>query len=63
LPWTIELSDSAERTLRKLDRQSSRRIGNFIDSRLVGIDDPRASASLYMRRSTAIGGIGLVTTD
>ena len=41
MPGTIELSDAAERTLRKLDRQSARRIGNFIDSRLVGTEDPR----------------------
>jgi len=41
LAWTIELSRSAERTLKKLDRQTSRRIGEFIDSRLNGTEDPR----------------------
>ena len=41
MPWTIELSTSAERTLKKLDRQISRRIGEFIDTRLNGTDDPR----------------------
>lgn len=41
MAWTIELSDSAERSLRKLDRQASRRIAGFIDSRLAKVDDPR----------------------
>lgn len=41
MAWTIELSRSAERTLKKLDRQTARRIGEFIDSRLNGTDDPR----------------------
>jgi mRNA interferase RelE/StbE len=39
--WKIELSDSAERALRKLDRQSARRIAEFIDTRLNGTDNPR----------------------
>jgi mRNA interferase RelE/StbE len=41
LPWTIEVSSSAERALRKLDRQIARRIAEFIDTRLNGADDPR----------------------
>lgn len=39
--WTIEISDAAEREFKKLDRSTVRRIGNFIDSRLNGTDDPR----------------------
>lgn len=39
--WTIELSTSAARTLKKLDRQTAVRIADFIDSRLNGTDDPR----------------------
>lgn len=39
--WTIEISNAAERALKKLDRQAVRRIGNFIDSRLNGTDNPR----------------------
>jgi len=41
LAWTIELSITAERALKKLDRQTSRRISSFIDGRLNGIEDPR----------------------
>lgn len=41
MAWTIELSRSAERSLKKLDRQTSRQIADFIDLRLVGTDNPR----------------------
>lgn len=41
MTWRIELSTSAVRTLKKLDRQSHRRIADFIDKRLEAIDDPR----------------------
>ena len=41
MAWTIELSTSAERTLKKLDRQVRRRIADFIDTRLNGTEDPR----------------------
>jgi mRNA interferase RelE/StbE len=41
LPWTTEVSNSAERALRKLDRHTARRISTFIDTRLNGIEDPR----------------------
>lgn len=41
MAWTIDISLSAERSLKKLDRQTSRRISDFIDSRLYGTDDPR----------------------
>ena len=41
MAWTIELSNRAERVLKKLDRQTARRIGEFIDNSLNGTDDPR----------------------
>jgi mRNA interferase RelE/StbE len=41
LAWTVELSWGAEKALKKLDRQTSRRIGEFIDLRLNGAEDPR----------------------
>lgn len=41
MAWTIELTTSAERALKKLDRQVARRIADFIDTRLNGTDDPR----------------------
>jgi mRNA interferase RelE/StbE len=41
LAWTIELSNAAERALKKLDRQTRRRVAEFIDTRLIDIIDPR----------------------
>ncbi len=40
MAWTIEYSEKAKRSLRKLDRQISRRIADFMDHR-VAIDGPR----------------------
>ncbi len=42
MAWTIEFSDTAKRTLRKLDRQTSQRILNFLDQRVAPSDDPRS---------------------
>ncbi len=41
MAWTIELSEVAIKTLRKLDRQTARRITGFLRDRLSEIDDPR----------------------
>jgi mRNA interferase RelE/StbE len=41
LVWTIEYSDTAERQLRKLDRQTARRIVQYMDERVAVLDDPR----------------------
>lgn len=41
MAWTIEFSNSAEKALRKLDREAARRIGKFIDHKLSELDDPR----------------------
>jgi len=41
LAWTIELSEVAKKTLRKLDRQSAQRITEFLRSRLGAADNPR----------------------
>ena len=50
MAWTVEVSDRARRALRKLDRQTAQRIGDFIDSRLNGVADPRkAGKSLHAR--------------
>ena len=40
--WTIEYEEVARRQLRKLDRQAARRIVDFLDHRLAGLEDPRA---------------------
>jgi len=41
LAWTVEVSDVAERKLRKLDRQMQERILDWLDDRLEGCKNPR----------------------
>jgi mRNA interferase RelE/StbE len=41
LAWTIEYTDSAKRELRKLDKQTARRIVNFMDERIGKAANPR----------------------
>lgn len=40
--WSVELSDSAAKQLRKLDRQVAARILRFLRDRVAPLDDPRA---------------------
>jgi mRNA interferase RelE/StbE len=42
MAYSVELSESAERELGKLDPQSSRRILKFLLERLAKLDDPRS---------------------
>jgi mRNA interferase RelE/StbE len=42
LAWTIEYTESARRQLRKLDKQSARRIVGYINERIAPLDDPRS---------------------
>jgi len=42
LAWTIEFSKTAERDLRKLDKQVARRISLFLLERIAALDDPRS---------------------
>jgi mRNA interferase RelE/StbE len=42
LAWTIEFSKTAERDLRKLDKQAARRISRFLLDRIAALDDPRS---------------------
>ena len=39
--WTIEYTDTAKSLLRKLDKQSARRIVDYMDDRIATLDDPR----------------------
>ena len=39
--WTIEYADPAKQQLRKLDRQVARRVLDFMDERVAGLEDPR----------------------
>ena len=42
MAWTIELDRAAVRDLRKLDRQTARRIVAFLHGRVGVLDDPRS---------------------
>ena len=41
--WTIEYADPAKQQLRKLDRQVARRVLDFMDERVAGLEDPRST--------------------
>lgn len=65
MAWTIEFSTSAERSLRKLDREAARRIAKFIDHRLSALDDPRhlgkpLQGVLHERWSYRVGDYRLI---
>jgi mRNA-degrading endonuclease RelE of RelBE toxin-antitoxin system len=55
LAWTIELSDTAKKSLRKLDRQVSKRIAVFLRDRVAQLDDPRTWGRRFTRRSKTTG--------
>lgn len=40
--WKIEYTETARSQLRKLDRQSARRILDYMDTRIAVLDDPRS---------------------
>ena len=39
--WTIEYTETAKAQLRKLDRHMARRIVDYLDKRVAGLNDPR----------------------
>ena len=39
--WTVEYTETARRELRRLDRQTARRILDYMDQRVATLDDPR----------------------
>jgi mRNA interferase RelE/StbE len=41
LAWTIEYAETARKQLRKLDKQSARRIVDFMDERIASSRNPR----------------------
>ncbi len=43
MAWTIDYADTALMQLRKLDRQTARRIVDFMDERIAPLTDPRSS--------------------
>ena len=49
MAWTIEYTETARRELRRLDRQTARRILDYMDQRVALLDDAR-------RRGQALTG-------
>ena len=43
MAWTIDYTETATRHLRKLDRQTARRIVDFLDERIAGQENPRST--------------------
>jgi mRNA interferase RelE/StbE len=43
LAWTISYTDTARKQLRKLDKQTARRLLDFMDERIAGAENPRDS--------------------
>ena len=41
MAWVIEYTATAEKQLRKLDRQIARRILDYLDERIAPLEDPR----------------------
>lgn len=42
MPWTIDYSDTARTELRRLDRQMSRRVVDYMDERVATRENPRS---------------------
>lgn len=43
MAWTVEVTETAAKTLAKLDRQVARRIVTFLREKLAELDDPRSA--------------------
>ncbi|KJS65045.1 MAG: type II toxin-antitoxin system RelE/ParE family toxin [Serpentinimonas sp.] len=43
MAWTIDYTDTAKAQLRKLDRQTARRIVDFMDARIATLESPRST--------------------
>ena len=43
MAWTIDYAESAKGQLRKLDKQAARRIVDYMDERVAGLDNPRST--------------------
>lgn len=41
MAWAIDYADTAKGQLRKLDKPTARRIVDFMDERVAGLEDPR----------------------
>lgn len=52
--WKIEYTATALSQLRELDRQDARRILDYMDKRIAGLDDPRGAGKAL---TGALGGL------
>ena len=43
MAWTINYTETARKQLRKLDKQTARRILDFMDERIASQEDPRST--------------------
>ncbi len=43
MAWTIDYADTVKGQLRKLDKQTARRILDFMDARIAGLENPRST--------------------
>lgn len=43
MAWTIEYTETAKGQLRKLDKPMARRIVDFMDARIAGLENPRSA--------------------
>ena len=41
MPWTNDYTDTAKTQLRRLDKNTARRVMNYMDERVAASDDPR----------------------
>ena len=42
MAWAINYTETAKKQLRKLDKQTARRIVDFMDERVASLEDPRS---------------------
>ena len=43
MAWTIDYTDTARSQLRKLDKQTARRIVDYMDERIADLENPRSA--------------------
>ena len=58
MAWTIEYADTAKGQLRKLDKQTARRIVDFMDERIAGLENPRNTGKALTGRTVDSGATG-----
>lgn len=54
MAWTIDYTDTAKRQLRKLDKQTARRIVDYMDERIAVLVNPRDAGKAL---SGPLGGL------